>query len=326
MLKRIALSAVAVLIAWSCVACGPPSLGEIEKHLNNPSAELKPQLIALGFKSYDRGDVAVNMPSMGKHGKMISYLKVADGRKKAIVPMKDYLVQSGVPSGIAQRLMPYLPVNNDFTFRKKYVEQGELGTLKQALPLDKCIDGSVGILNGSFSISVDLNCAGEGSGRIRIVAAAEGGWGGAAQGLFRMSIHFQNACNTRGDCIDGSMVYKVGSSVREFKVNGSEVKLMLSMDLNMKDSSGNKVRVKQGIRVSYALSKGQAGTVEVLTYIRDEEGKEHTLVLEFSASAKRGTFYVRGANGRRYSCHTSNRGLTGRCYMSGKHKQEMCKW
>lgn len=324
MLKRFSSLCLLAVAAVGLVACGPPSLKEIESELTSPSATLDAKLIPAGYNSYTNGMVAVNTKVLGEHGKMVNFLRVGKKHKSNVVPMKDHLIQAGIPTKVVDQIMPYLPVKNDMTLKKEYTQNGEYGVLRQALPTGVCFNGRLTGLNGSFALEVDLDCLKIGTGSIYINAISDANLLGLDKDItFKLEVRFNNACDVDNNCIDGDMHYKVGALVG-FGVSGAQLKLMLSMKLRVTPANGETVEVKQGVRVSFSTDT-KTQKVEVVTYVRDEEKRERTLVLEVSASRELGTFAVRGKNGR-YICSTSDRGVSGSCYAEGKKGTIVYQW
>lgn len=320
-LRALLLSLVG-LFSLSIVACGPPPLEDIEKHLDQPPATVDLKLAAKSYLSYDRGVLATKLPGMSDHGKVVSFL-VSGERKTSVVPMQDYLVQSGVPGIVAERLLPYLPVKNDFTLRKRYQSTGEFSTLEQSLPEGECVKVALTGLDGSFRVSIDLGCAGEGSGRISIDAEAVLANLIAKEASFKLRVAFANACDKSGNCVDGAMLYKVGASAT---ATSASAKMLMSMALRVTRSGAEELFVKQGIRVSYdgdAIS--QNARLDVVAYVKDDEKREQVVVLSISNKLGLGFFEVRGKGGV-YICQTNDRGQSGSCYLKGKEGAIVHKW
>ncbi|MCB9639157.1 MAG: hypothetical protein H6727_09715 [Myxococcales bacterium] len=299
---------LAVCALWVLGACGqaPPPLEQVESDLKSPSGTVSGPMISASYNGYLKGQVALKLDALNKYGQLPQFLEIEDGQAPKVASMQEYLTRSGIPAAAVKAMMPYLPVNNDYSLRK-ISKNGELGTISQPQLTIGCYSGDViGFANiangkGSAELSIDLGCLKEGSGRVVLRFVAEGS---SAGGKVRFEVFLQNVCDTAGNCVDGGMIYNamVGSGAAD---------MLMSMYFKAKTAEGETAEVKQGMRISADASK-RAGKLEVLTYARDVDGKEYSIVMGLQAQGDLASFTIRGNNGE-FSCSTSDAGKTGSC-------------
>ncbi len=311
----------------SLSACGgPPPIAEIESSLNSPSATLNGDIIKASFLDYTKGQLAVKMPGLSKYGKMVSFLTVNDPNAKSAVPMKRYLVQSGIPTKMTELLAPYLPLNNDLSLRKSmFKNKSKFGVIRQALPVSfkaDCVQSFLGLnlmgKGGTFRYIIDLACQGVGSGQIELKAKAVSNGDDAK---LRFEIRFFNACNKGNHCVNGSLIYKFEGSSSEAGASG---RMLVSMRLQVSVGSGKSVDIKQGMRISFNTAQ-RAGKLEIVVYAKDSKGREGTVVLGLQASGDQSSFSARGSNGS-VVCKTSDRGQTGKCFADAAQGSVKYSW
>lgn len=321
-MRRFAIATVALSFSLGLLACGgPPPFAEIESQLNAPTLTLSGPVIQQSFKTYNHGQMAVSMPGLSEYGKMASFLVVEDGSTTHRASMKQYLVKSGVPAKLADRIAPYLPVNNDLSLKKTVKSDGKFSVMKQAFKA-QCVETrlNLGFMgnSGSFHYIVDLGCEGVGSGKIELKAAVQGN---ANSGQLRFSTNFMNACTLDKHCLNGSLVYKMEGTASSAGASGS---MLVSMYFEVSNPSGDMATIKQGMRISFDSAR-KAAKLETLVYAKDAEGNEGTAVLEIQVNVDQGSFAIRGNNGR-FVCKTSDAGQTGQCYAEGAEGSATYSW
>ncbi|MCK6509193.1 hypothetical protein L6R29_04385 [Myxococcota bacterium] len=297
---------------WILGACGqaPPPLEKVEADLKAPSAQISGPMIQTSYDGYMKGQVALKLDALNKYGSMPKFLEIENGQAPKVLSLQDYLTRSGVPAAAVKAVMPYLPVQNDYTLRSTSYK-GDLATTLQPQFTIGCVSGDIAGLagigggKGSVEITVDLGCLKEGSGRvvIRMIADAT-----SQNAQARVEVYLQNVCDLAGNCVDGAMLWKANVLIGGKGASGD---MLMSMYFKAKTASGESAEVKQGMRVS-ADSTLKAGKLEVLAYARDTEGKEYSVVMGLQAQGDLASFSIRGANGE-FTCSTSDGGKTGSC-------------
>lgn len=297
---------------WILGACGqaPPPLEQVESDLKAPSAKISGPMIQTSYDGYMKGQVALKIDALNKYGNMPKFLEIENGQAPKVLSVQEYLTRSGLPAAAVKAVMPYLPVQNDYSLRST-TYKGDLATTLQPQFTVGCVSGDIAGLaglgggKGTIEIVVDLGCLKEGSGRV-VIRMTGDATNQTVQA--RVEVYLQNVCDLAGNCVDGGMIWKAGFSTNGQGASGD---VLMSMYFKAKTANGETAEVKQGMRVS-ADSAQKAGKIEVLAYARDVDGKEYSVVMGLQAQGDLASFSIRGANGE-FSCSTSDGGKTGSC-------------
>ncbi|MEM1007423.1 MAG: hypothetical protein AAGJ35_00330 [Myxococcota bacterium] len=287
-------------------ACGnrPPSIEQVEANLDSPSGTIDQSTIGNAYNTYTQGQSTLQMDSLSNYGK-IPGLLVAGPAKAPDLSQK--LRHANLPDHVIQKILPHLPIGNDYALRHNADHNQEWSTARQAQTAEnKCVSGNALAtgLTGTYTLTIDLDCTGEGTGKI-VISLKSQNTGGKASLEGEMAL--QNVCGKSNRCVNGALTYRLN-----FQGDSSSSAGKMVMGLYfVATANGQTAEVKQGLRISFN-SGNRSGAIEALVYYKDTDGKEANVVFELAASGQSVEFVAKGQNGS-FRCQTSDGGVTGTC-------------